>query len=160
MSRQERQAELWRYLTERPHQKQTIPDVAVALGRTPSKTFGVDLAAVRHRADDEGCQITNCWYDPESEQAVFTFLPAGDEREMSAKPLRTISKQARTRVRNVGKRAAYGQAHAVVEVDRVVAGINVKMAQAFEKFVSALEDVEAFADKVRSDAQAEKEQQP
>jgi hypothetical protein len=139
---QERQDELWAYITQRPHQSMVIPDVAYALGRSPGAQFGKDLAAVRHKAAREGCQITNNYWDKLLKCSVFTFLPEGDEAEMSFKPLRNISRQARTRMRNVTERAQYVEVNAVRSDDQTYAAINVKMGKAMEQMMSALDLIE------------------
>lgn len=140
--RLQRQMELWDYITARPHQEMTLFDVAQMLGRSPGHMFGIDMAAVRHRADDEGVQITNCYWSREHNGCVFTYLPEKQEQQMSVKPLRTRSRSVRTSLSNVGARARYVAKNAERREDRAYGRLNQRMASAVTELMSAVEEFE------------------
>lgn len=139
---QARRERLWDYVTSRPHEKMTLAEVAYALGCQPGHGFGADMAAVRHWADESGVQITNCWYDDEAQCAVFTYLPQGEEDYTSVKPLRTQSRQIRTRLRNLGGRSKYVADNAVRADDRAYGRLNQRVGGAVSDIFGAIEAFE------------------
>lgn len=128
MDRTERREELYAYLKDHPHTKFRCVTLAVDLGIQINVLYR-DLSIVRHWAQNEKAQITNCYRDPDDIRlSVFQYLPPKQEQMQSVRPLRTQSRRARTVVRNLGKQAEYTAKNAERKEDRAYARIQVRIA--------------------------------
>jgi hypothetical protein len=145
----ERRQELYDYCRDRPHIKLRISGVANALERRVDSTLSIDLAAIRHWARDDGAIITNCYFDHEDKTWVFRYLPPKDEAMQSVIPLRTQSRQARSRLVNLGSQAGYTAKNAVRKEDRAYARLQAKLAGLYAGFQ---EEVERFERSLRNGA--------
>jgi hypothetical protein len=139
---EQRRRELFAYITDRPHEPMSLDVIAYAIGRSPGKAFTMDLSAVRHWASEGGGCITNCYWDSDQACQVLVYLPEGAERKLSAKPLRSQSRQARTRLRNLGEQASYTERFGVRKEDRAYGRLNHKVSRAVEDILVAVDQFE------------------
>jgi hypothetical protein len=135
-----RRQELYDFLRDHPHVKYTYTGLAYALEREVDTSLTTDMSAVRHWAQDRGACITNCSYDPEEQKNVFQYLPAGEEQMQSVRPLRKQSRDTRTRLRNLGKQAAYTRKNAVRKEDRSYGKLNEQISTAVSQILTAVEE--------------------
>jgi hypothetical protein len=124
-----RRQELYDFLRDHPHVKYTYTGLAYALEREVDTSLTTDMSAVRHWAQDR-----------EEQKNVFQYLPAGEEQMQSVRPLRKQSRDTRTRLRNLGKQAAYTRKNAVRKEDRSYGKLNEQISTAVSQILTAVEE--------------------
>lgn len=140
---EERRQAMYEFICQHPGDPGiSLTEMATALGREKNWTLGDDLAAVRHFALDQGHDITNCSWDKERREYVFYFLATGREDGLGMAPLRTASRQARTRNRNVARHGEYLAKNGVSQADRHYGSLQVKIGEAQFALAAVIDEFE------------------
>ena len=153
--RQERQAEMWEYISARPHVPIVMSEMAEALGRSPGRQFGMDLRAVRDLAHANGQQITHCTWVAEVRCWAFYFLTEGDERTLAQRPIATQEAHVRTRVVHLSEAAQWAELNSERDEDRALSRLIARLTRDAANSLSAVAEFREAIETTRSRQESE-----